>query len=356
MAKNNKTFRNWVGDCYHDGISVNIDGHEYVDRVAVIGVHHYCVPRRWQCKNKPVFCLQNHNEDCTAWKDELWVKNEDVTCNLQDEKRFCIKPWIGEEGEKRVKCPNGKKLECETLISIIDHIKNQELTLRTPVFDDTEDALCRMYDNFIGKYTDLVERRNIIWNRILFFNYIQHYTNFTGPQKINLAEDNITKELDEQHFKETIRKYNPSVLIILYDKDKEIYRAVKRLAIGYVPIESCNRDEHYFVLAKEDAGLYIKKEDKATRFIQRCAKEIRGKQTAAAQTRALANIVIDKFYKNKNKDLKDLYPVIISHITDEDAIEKLKDWDKKTKNPMERHKETSKQHEPKFLKIYDSFI
>lgn len=271
-----KYFDPWIGRNYEEGIKGNT--------ILIVGVQHWCDPSYWSCNEKcPRECLQKRDKACTVWNRKEYAKND-------------IKgTWIKEKGGNTMpRCPlyescNSKDrddcspdgfsefrfLHCETKISVYDHIKGKERTKRTDIFALVFESLVKIFGSALRKECNIEDSNKSIidltpeklkedekkgyWNRIVFTNYIQHYTELLSGNRLDPEELKYTPETDKNGIERCLKKFKdnkPDVIIIL--KEKEIYKRVflQVKEIGYVPLKRFNVSGKFYVLAKTSSNLY----------------------------------------------------------------------------------------------------
>lgn len=273
MAKK-KYFDPWIGINYEEGIKGNT--------ILIVGVQHWCDPSYWNCTEKcPRECLQKRDKACTVWNRKEYAKND-------------IKgTWIKEKGGNTMpRCPlyescNSKDrddcspdgfsefrfLHCETKISVYDHIEGTEKTKRTDIFTLVFESLVKIFRGALittchiknpDRIIDLLpedlstDERKGYWERIVFTNYIQHYTKLLSGNRLDLKELEYDTKTDKNGIERCLGlfKNKPDVIIIL--KEKAIYERVfsqvgKR---DYVPLETFTNQGKFYVLAKTSSNLY----------------------------------------------------------------------------------------------------
>lgn len=340
-----KEFKTWVGVNYQKGFKKNGN----IDKVAVIGIHHYCDPGFWACDLKePSTCLAKRNKSCTAWDKKKDISKQNgrlpsciLATGINDEEeklRTRFRPTSCEKCELKA----AKKLECETLISIAEHINGKEVTKGATWFSDVENIINNLYYE-----TDPNKKNHIyvinkvykieIWKSLIFFNYVQHYTKLLNRRDlITKIELNKNKEADKDHFERIIDEYKPSVIIVMIDANKRVYKRVCEI-INYedycelknYPIEHC------YIFASKESGLYKDYIGEVQLFIEKCASQIKGKQHASIQVRALAEILVELFPRNY-PIRKKTYNDIVEKVTDPVAKCKLEGWEKAAKPKFEK--------------------
>lgn len=228
MAKK-KYFDPWIGRKYKEGIKGNT--------ILIVGVQHWCDPSYWNCTEEcPRECLQKRDKACTVWNREKYKKNEIKSV------------WIKEKGNTMPRCPlyescdsedkhdclsNGFRfLHCETKISVYDHITGKEKTKRTDIFALVFESLVKIFRGALittchiknpDRIIDLLpedlstDERNGYWERIVFTNYIQHYTKLLSGNRLDLKELEYDTKTDKNGIERCLElfKNKPDVIIIL---------------------------------------------------------------------------------------------------------------------------------------------
>lgn len=339
-----KEFKTWVGVNYQRGFEKNGN----IDKVAVIGIHHYCDPGFWACDLKePSTCLAKRNKSCTAWDKKKDISKQNgrlpsciLATGINDEEeklRTRFRPTSCENCELKA----AKKLECETLISIAEHINGKEVTKGATLFSDVENIINNLYykpaqKNYIYVF-DNVEKIKI-WESLIFFNYVQHYTKLSRRDYITDTELNKNPTVDENHFIDIISRYKPSLIIVMLDANKLVYKKVCRI-INLKYKDYCELQnypiEHCYIFASKESGLYKDYIGEVQLFIEKCASQIKGKQHASIQVRALAEILVELFSQNY-PIRKKTYNDIVEKVTDPVAKCKLEGWEKAAKPKFEK--------------------
>ena len=268
-------FSPWIGKDYKEGIEGNT--------ILIIGVQHWCDPSYWECPQKtPRDCLSKRDKTCFVWK------GKSPNCPLHNE---CT-------DKEKDDCLIGsfRFLHCETKISIHDHIYGTEKTKRTEIFTLVFDALKKVFCNSLKKISEIEKEKSILdllpedlkpkekeryWNRVVFTNYIQHYTRLLSAGRLAPTELKETPEIDKEGIKRCFNlfeKKRPDIIIVL--KEKEIYTKVYHLDIvkesGYLPLEKYH-DElgRFYVLTIPSSDIYRKTpqiKDFIKDYINKCPK------------------------------------------------------------------------------------
>ena len=285
-------FHPWKGKDYTKGINGNT--------ILIVGVQHWCDPSQWNCDEKSLReCLQKRDETCTVWNREEYEKN--------DIKRAW---WIKDKENKMQQCPlyeickskdkdkclpgKFRFLHCETKISVYDHIKGKERTKRTDIFALVFESLVKIFGSALRKECNIEDSNKSIidltpeklkedekkgyWNRIVFTNYIQHYTELLSGNRLDPEELKYTPETDKNGIERCLKKFKdnkPDVIIIL--KEEEIYKRVflQVKERGYVPLETFTNQGKFYVLAKTSSNLYQSSPNMED-FIKYCIKKWNG--------------------------------------------------------------------------------
>lgn len=287
----NGYFHPWVGTHYEEGINETT--------ILVIGVQHWCDPSFWHCTEKtPHNCLNERDTTCTVWNRK---KNEKMKlCPLKEvcqKKKDNGKLELPDEG-----CLVGdfRYLHCETKISTYDHIEGNETTKRAKVFIYLSDALNTLFKKKL-KGLEEKERKRYCFDRIVFSNYIQHYTLFYYRYgELNPDELKKDPDKDKEGFKRNFELFenDPDLIIVL--QEKIILEKVKKISIvknNYVHLEKKDEPKSFYVLAKRGSKLYSEYvNDDTDNFIKYYTKEWKKKGSTTHDIEMLAQFLYD-FYK-----------------------------------------------------------
>ena len=289
-----KYFDPWIGDQYQEGIDGNT--------ILVVGEQHWCDPEIWKCDKDPHKCLEEHDSDCTAWKKatngnlELCPLHE--KCNYKNKKNKCLLKSI-------------RFLHCETKISVWDHIQGKERAKRTRVFEFVFKALKSIFPKRMEEYSnkeieDLSpKQKKWYWDRIIFTNFIQHYTKLLPGGKLGKGELKINPEKNykgikkclEQHFKDKA----PDVVIVL--KNKDILQQIKgQLGSQYNHCKYEDSPNEYYVLANDKSNLYkrlFSNNPDINKFIEKHVKDWKAEQATTRKIETLVEFLKrNKYVKN----------------------------------------------------------
>ena len=243
-------FEPWIGENYKEGFGGKT--------VLVVGAQHWCEGNaRWKCGvDDPTDCLQKHDADCPVWKQE----------NLCPVKA-CGK-W-----EEYCKQKKSRYLHCETRISVYDHIFNKGVIKRASVFRLTYEALKKLFpkeDFSRKKFEKLIEiDKKDYWNRIVFTNYIQHYTAYQEGGALDVDELGKTKKADKQNLESCMKLFKdgePDFIVVL--KEEEVLNRIKETLDGYMLFEIQTKPNCFYVLGRCSDELKAYNDDILDDFIK----------------------------------------------------------------------------------------
>ena len=274
MAKQFKQFDPWEGKNYKVGIEGNT--------VFIVGVQHWCDPKFWNCKEEnPHKCLEERNDKCTVWDTERYQKNGKChewdnnhkiveRCPLYKKCKLSVKCQSKDDEEPYSNSMN-RLLQCETNISVYDHIEGKEKRQRAKVFAFIFDALQNLFGKALTKAPFNIKEETRVselnsaqkrsyWNCIIFSNYIQHYTLYWNYGELNPKELDIEPEKNDKVFEECMKKFpseEPDVIIVL--QEPSIFRKIKGiLGNKYIHLKEKSRTGAFYILAKPSSSLYKK--------------------------------------------------------------------------------------------------
>lgn len=225
-------FEPWIGENYKEGFGGKT--------VLVVGVQHWCEGNaRWKCGvDDPTDCLQKHDADCPVWKQE----------NLCPVKA-CGK-W-----EEYCKQKKSRYLHCETKIAVYDHIFNKGVIKRASVFRLTYEALKKLFpkeDFSRKKFEKLIEiDKKDYWNRIVFTNYIQHYTAYQEGGVLDVDELGKTEETDKENLQKCMSLFDneqPDYIIVL--NEEEVFNSIKEILGQYNLNKNQSKPNCFYVLSR----------------------------------------------------------------------------------------------------------
>lgn len=278
MAEKNY-FHPWEGKNKNEGINGNT--------ILIVGVQHWCDPSQWNCDKSPLECLQKRDKTCTVWNEKVYEKNDIKSAwwikgNKENKMQQCPLYKNCEFEDKEILCSwEIRFLHCETKISVYDHIISAERTKRTDIFALVFESLVKIFGSALRKECN-IKKPNVsiidltpeelnedekkgYWDRIVFTNYIQHYTKLLPGGRFDPIELSRDPETDKKRIEECLKIFkdkhrknviNPDVIIIL--KEEEIYKRVflQVKEIGYVPLKRFTVPGKFYVLAKTSSNLY----------------------------------------------------------------------------------------------------
>lgn len=371
MAEKNY-FHPWEGKDYTKGINGNT--------ILIVGVQHWCDPSYWGCSEESPFeCLQKRDETCTVWNREEYEKN--------DIKRAW---WIKDKENKMPQCPlyescksedkdkcllgKFRFLHCETKISVYDHIKGEERTKRTDIFALVFESLVKIFRGALRKECNITNHNDVsiinltpeklnedekkgYWDRIVFTNYIQHYTKLLSGNRLDPEELKYTPETNKNGIERCLKKFKdnkPDVIIIL--KEEEIYKRVflQVKEKGYVPLEQFTVPGKFYVLAKKSSNLYQSSPNMED-FIKYCINKWRD------NIKTLYIVKLEYYLEDKKwgKTIRDRYESIVKLCPPEIQKEYYKEK-KFCYNKLSHAKSYYKNEKEEFINymknLYDKFI
>ena len=269
----NNYFKPWIGKEYRNGIGGNT--------ILVIGVQHWCDPNFWGCKKTPHECLEKRDDACPAWNNE----------ECRESLRAKCKDYMN-------KCSgNHRFLHCETRISVNDHIQSKERTKRTGIFLSIYDALNHLFKKEMDKMcqgNDPVlltpEQKKSYWNRIVFFNYIQHYTLFYRTDGLNYEELDKNPTYDEKIFKLNLDLFPnkcPDVIIVM--QERKIFDKINSILNkqNYLYIKKLSKEKYYYVMSHLGSKFQQKYANSIDEFIQYCIKGWKNDSSIARKIKVL---------------------------------------------------------------------
>lgn len=287
-------FKPWKGTDYKEGIKGNT--------ILVIGVQHWCDPSSWNCEEKtPHDCLKKRDKTCTVWNKK--TNKEMELCPL---KEICQKNKdngvlkLSDEG-----CLEGdfRFLHCETKIAIYDHLHNK--IKRAQVFECLIDALTSLFGN---------SGNSNYFDKIVFSNYIQHYTEFYRNGRLNPEELKLTPETDKYRFKECLKLFEnqkPDVIIVL--QEEKILEKIKEIVKeSYVHLDLKDEPKSFYILASRQSQLYKKSYiDEINNFIKYHTQNWTKKGSTTRDIEVLALFIETYIYKEDNKSMKEIRKQIV---------------------------------------------
>ena len=287
-----KLFDPWIGKDYKEGIDGNT--------ILVVGVQHWCDPKFWNCEEaNPHECLENRNNKCTVWNTKAYQDNGRCHewANYNNRVELC--PLYEKcESKDKSDCLNKglRLLQCETKISVHDHIEDKEKRKRARVFALVFDVLKNLFEealtalpfNIKRKETNVsaltpIQKRNY-WNRIVFTNFIQHYTEYWNYGELNPKELKYEPEKNQKAFDKCMKEFpsgSPDVIVVL--QEPQIFKIIKGiLGNKYIYLEEKSEARAFYILAKPSSPLYKKTKnedkDKRNNFIRYCVQDFKGKR------------------------------------------------------------------------------
>lgn len=316
-------FHPWKGTHYKDGINGTT--------ILVIGVQHWCDPSYWYCEEKtPHECLKKRDRTCTVWNRHKYEENEKCYEWINEENKTmpsCPLALLDERSQYKCKdkerdeCLNDKFrfLHCETKISIYEHIRNQGKRKRAQIFVCLSDALTTLFPNELKEE----EKKEYYFDRIVFANYIQHYTLFFYRYgELNPDELKKDPDKDKEGFKRNFELFEngPDLIIVL--QEKIILEKVKKISIvknNYVHLEKKDELKSFYILAKRGSKLYSKYvNDDTDNFIKHYTQKWKKKGSTTHDIEMLAQFLYD-FYKkvSTKKSMKAIREQIVKQCPSE---------------------------------------
>lgn len=292
-----KFFDPWIGSDYKTGIDGNT--------IFAVGAQHWCDPKYWHCdKTSPHECLEKCDKTCTVWNKKEYEKNEKCNAWVDEDNKtmpMCPLSLVDEKSKyHKYKCRNGKRedcltngfrfLHCETKIAVFDHIDNREKVKRSQVFVCIKDALTSLFDKSLDK--------SEYFDRIIFANYIQHYTHYRYG-RLDSEELQLESQKDKEGFKNNLKKFDngkPDIIIVLQEEMilKEVEDIVKD---DYVHITEIDDPKIFYVLVRKSSQFYKENyRETIEGFIQKETKEINDKYEENSKTEVSRGIAILVFF------------------------------------------------------------
>ncbi len=333
-------FDAWVGDRYKEGIENTT--------ILIIGVQHWCDPSFWKCEvEDPIDCLNSRDGTCTVWnkyeysksKSNAWIDSEIKYNDKPTMPRCLLREDCGEKGEKCL--VKGRRfLHCETKISVYDHIHNNEKLKRTNIFNLVFEVLRDLFENNlkvlcgIGKddfeCRDLKpENKKAYWSRIVFTNYIQHYTKFEPGGEFNEYELVKTPNEDRRNIENIIdnkfgKDKGPEIIIVL--KEEKILDKILKIdrikKLGYKYDKSKSKPQKYFILFHPRSERYKKDiNDVIADYI----KKIQNKKGRIKTRDIILLAECLRYYKSYDAKDKNIYEKIVQQLPNEEQKPYYKD-------------------------------
>lgn len=362
-------FHPWIGTHYYPK---GING----TTILVIGVQHWCDPEVWNCKEdkaphkclekqdeytNPHECLKKRDRTCTAWNR---TKNEEMElCPLKavcQNKKDNGKLKLPDEG---CLVKDFRYLHCETKISTYDHIKGK--IKRAQVFECLSDALNTLFKEEL-KGLEEKERKRYYFERIVFANYIQHYTKFYRCGRLDDNELGVNPANDKKGFEHNFklfREKGPDIIIVLQNekilKEVESILKEKYKKKYYIHLQRKDRPEYYYVLAQSSSKFYKQYKDGIEDFIEFYVNKTLNKECEKKKitrwTEALVSFLLkEDDYKSKSRI--SLEQMIVDKCSSKDLYYKDgKFYDQPFRDLRRNNPNTPK--EEKYVKgEYDEFI
>ena len=316
-----KQFDPWIGEFYREGIERNT--------ILIVGVQHWCDPKFWNCKEDPHECLEKRNNKCTVWNTEEYQSNGKCHEWANENNKVELCPLYEEcKSKNRITClHNGVRLlQCETKISIHDHIDDKEKRKRARVFALVFDALKNLFEEALSAPPFNIKREETsvtalnpiqkrgYWNRIVFTNFIQHYTKYWNYGELNPEELKYEPEKNQKAFDKCIKEFlssYPDVIVVL--QESKIFKIIKGiLGNKYIYLEEKSKARAFYILAKPSSSLYKKTKnenrDKRIDFIRYCVQNFKGKRITRQieiLTRFLAELEEKQIGKSNLKQIRE---------------------------------------------------
>lgn len=302
-----KFFDPWIGSDYIAGIDDN--------KIFAVGIQHWCDPTHWHCnKTSPNECLEKCDKTCTVWNRKEYEKNKECNEWVNEENRTMPKcPFILDETSK-YNCKDGKRddclnngfrfLHCETKIAVFDHINDREKTKRSQVFECLSDALNTLFKEKLKGLKEK-EKKEYCFDRIIFANYIQHYTQLYRNGRLDLKELQLEPQKDKEGFKNNLKKFGnkkPDIIIVL--QEEAILKGVENIVKGdYIHLKEKDEPKSFYVLAKINSQFYNENYKKSIEdFIQFEIENINNKYKndgkKAKVSRGIATLVFFIIHQN----------------------------------------------------------
>ena len=266
-------FHPWKGMHSEDGIIGTT--------ILIIGVQHWCDPEFWNCKEDkaPHKCLEKQDEytnphECLKKRDQtctVWNKTKNKEMKLCPLKAVCQEKKDNgglKLPDERCLVGDFRYLHCETKISTYDHIKGN--IKRAQVFECLSDALNTLFKK---ELKGLKEEEK--FERIVFANYIQHYTKFYRCGRLDDNELGVNPANDKKGFERNFRLFEekrPDVIIVL--QNEKILKEVESILNErykkkhYIHLQEKDRPEYYYVLAQISSKFYKQYRDGIENFIE----------------------------------------------------------------------------------------
>lgn len=303
-------FHPWKGTHYEDGINGTT--------ILIIGVQHWCDPSYWYCEEKtPHECLKKRDRTCTVWNRHKYEENEK-----------CYE-WVNEKNKTMPRCPlaldekskynckdKGRNLclfggfrflHCETKISIYEHIRNQGKRKRAQIFVCLSDALTTLFPNELKEE----EKKEYYFDRIVFANYIQHYTKFYQYGSLDDNELGLNPANDKKGFERNFRLFGekgPDVIIVL--QNEKILKEVESILNErykkkhYMHLQEKDRPEYYYVWAQSSSKFYKQYRDGIKDFIKIYINDILDKEHEKKEITRLIEALVSFLLKKDDYKLK----------------------------------------------------
>ena len=271
-------FHPWKGTHSEDGIIGTT--------ILIIGVQHWCDPEFWNCKEDkaPHKCLEKQDEytnphECLKKRDQtctVWNKTKNKEMKLCPLKAVCQEKKDNgglKLPDERCLVGDFRYLHCETKISTYDHIKGN--IKRAQVFECLSDALNTLLKK---ELKGLKEEEK--FERIVFANYIQHYTKFYRCGRLDDNELGVNPANDKKGFERNFRLFGekgPDVIIVL--QNEKILKEVESILNErykkkhYIHLQEKDRPEYYYVLAQISSKFYKQYRDGIENFIENYVDE-----------------------------------------------------------------------------------
>lgn len=322
-------FDAWVGDRYKEGIDNTT--------ILIIGVQHWCDPNYWKCEVKdPIDCLNVRDGTCIVWNKKEYKKSKSNAW-VDSEIAYEGKPTMP-GCPLRELCKSGKicfrdgirYLHCETKISVYDHIHNNEKLKRTNIFNLVFEVLRNLFENDLNVLCDIdkddfecrnlkPENKKAYWERIVFTNYIQHYTKFEAGGEFNENELTKTPIEDCENIKNIIdnkfgKDKGPEIIIVLKEEKilEKILKNHRIKQLGYKYDKNKSKPQKYFILFHPRSEKYKKDINDVIAY---CIKRLEGKRIKTRDIILLA--IYLKKYKNYDDKDKNIYEKIVRQLPNE---------------------------------------
>lgn len=361
-------FYPWIGKNYEEGIKGN--------KILVVGVQHWCDPDFWKCNEKhPRFCLTNNDDKCPVWNIEEYKKQNlhvwdfhDVNKGKIEREKYRIPTCplyascsYGDECQRK----NIRYLHCETCIAVNDYINNKEIAKRARIFSRISNVLQTLSnDTLEEKKTNIknttpgqlkCKQKEYLWNRIIFTNYIQHYTKFYDHGDLDEKELDIYPRNNNIIIKTCVELFCPDLIIVMFESS--ILEKIKNIEYKkYIHIENKSKEKEYYILVRKGTPYYnnIEKDiDKEINEFINNKLEQWGDDIKINQIEALAIFLCDKFRKAKKSHIYEWEKKIVEALSKENIKQK---YTKDGKFNVQKFKDFRKNHGIDYKNINSEYI